>query len=66
MITNADMVEELEFGMIKCDGTYYYSQSHHDCKFLENGEMIDGGRRYIRSSVPTEIFKVKDGEFYGV
>src|SRR6056300_818397 len=50
MITNADVVESFEFGMIEQDGKYYYSQSHHDYKVLDNGKMIDGGRVYIRSS----------------
>ena len=63
MITNADVVETYEFGMIECDKTWYYSQSHHDCKFLSNGEMIDGGRVYIRSSVPSVVCVVKNGEF---
>ena len=62
MITNADIVEDLEFGMILVDGKYYYSQSHHDYKVVE-GKMIDGGRQYIRSSGSTDVFKIQDGEF---
>ena len=63
MITNADHVENLEFGMIKDkDGKFWYSQSHHDCLFIDD-QMIDGGRAYIRSSGPVQIFKVKDGVF---
>jgi hypothetical protein len=62
MITNADIVEELDFGLIESDNVLYYSQYHHDCKFLENGEMIDGGRKYIRSTVPAKLYKVVDGE----
>lgn len=62
MITNADIVEDLEFGMILVDGKYYYSRSHHDYKVVE-GKMIDGGRQYIRSSGGTEVFKIQDGEF---
>ena len=62
MITNADIVEDLEFGMILIDGKYYYSQSHHDYKVVE-GKMIDGGRQYIRSSGSTDVFKIQDGEF---
>ena len=34
MITNADIVESFEFGMIEVDGNYYYSQSHHDYKTI--------------------------------
>ena len=62
MITNADIVESLEFGMILVDGKYYYSQSHHDYKVVE-GKMIDGGRQYIRSSGGADVFKIQDGEF---
>ena len=62
MITNADIVESLEFGMIEDQGKYYYSQSHHDYKVVE-GKMIDGGRAYIRSSGTAEVFKIQDGAF---
>ena len=46
MITNADIVESFEFGMIEDDGKYYYSQSHHDYKVVGD-KMIDGGRTYV-------------------
>jgi hypothetical protein len=62
MITNADKVEDLEFGMVQDkDGNYWYSQSHHDCLFID-GKMIDGGRQYIRHSGEAELWKVKNGE----
>lgn len=63
MITNADIVESLEFGMIESEGKYYYSQSHHDYKVVGN-KMIDGGRAYIRSSGGSTNMRIKDGEFY--
>jgi hypothetical protein len=65
MITNADIVEELEFGMIKDkDNQWWYSASHHDCIFVDEGnQMIDGGRRYIRSTGNHTVFKIKDGKF---
>ena len=63
MITNADIVESLEFGMIEADGKYYYSQSHHDYKVVEN-KMIDGGRQYIRSSGGATIMHITNGKFY--
>ena len=63
MITNADIVESLEFGMIEVDGKYYYSQSHHDYKVVE-GKMIDGGRTYIRSSGGAISMHIKNGKFY--
>jgi cytochrome oxidase Cu insertion factor (SCO1/SenC/PrrC family) len=62
-ITNADQIEELSFAMITDnEGTYHYSQSHHDYKEID-GKMIDGGREYIRSTAGYELFKVKDGQF---
>ena len=65
MITNADIVESLEFGMIEVDGKYHYSQSHHDYKVIE-GKMIDGGRAYIKSSGGAISMRVKNGKFYAV
>ena len=63
MITNADIVESLEFGMILVDGKYYYSQSHHDYKVVGD-KMIDGGRAYIRSNGGAVAMHVKNGKFY--
>ena len=64
MITNADRVEELEFGLVvNDDGDWEYSRSTHDFKQFENGSMIDGGRSYIRSSGYHVVHRVKDGEF---
>jgi len=63
MITNADIVESLEFGMITDkDNYYYYSSSHHDCLFID-GKMIDGGREYIRSTGLEGVYKIKNGKF---
>ena len=62
MITNADVVEDFEFGMIQDkEGSWYYSSSHHDCVMIED-KMIDGGRVYIRGR-GYEYFKIKDGNF---
>lgn len=66
MITNADKVESLNFDMIKDkDGKFWYSQSHHDCLFIDNN-MIDGGRVYTRASGQVYPFKVKDGKLIEV
>lgn len=66
MITNADMVESFEFGMIKSStNEWYYSSSHHDCIFIED-KMIDGGRQYIRSTGLDGVFKIVNGEFVNV
>ena len=67
MITGADWVEDLKFGMIKCNGLWEYSQHVHDFRQTNCG-FIDGGREYIRvggGTVPeVTIFKVKNGEFH--
>lgn len=63
MITNADMIESLDFGMIESKGKYYYSQHRHDYKVIDD-KMIDGGRAYIRSGAhDVDVFKIQDGEF---
>ena len=64
MITNADMIEDFEFGMVVGDdGMTYYSQHRHDFCSFENGNMIDGGRSYSRSSGVVTYYKVVNGEF---
>lgn len=62
MITNADIIESLEFGMIYSKGKYYYSQSHHDYKVVDD-KMIDGGRAYIRSNYGATVMQVINGKF---
>lgn len=63
MICNADMVEGMSFGVVmNDDGLLEYSQSHHDFKMFKNGNMIDGGREYIRSSSLCEVYVVRNGE----
>jgi len=63
MITNADQIENFEFGMIEdTDGKYYYSQHRHDYKVIGD-KMIDGGRSYIRCSGQVDVFKIQDGKF---
>ena len=65
MITNADVVEDLDFYMAEdSDGSLHYSAHRHDYKVLENGVMIDGGRAYVRTNDSTELYRVKDGEFF--
>jgi hypothetical protein len=62
-IANADEVEKLTFGMVENDeGQLEYSQSRHDYKSFKNGNMIDGGRDYIRSSGNVKVFVVSDGQ----
>lgn len=64
MICGADIVETLEFGMVENDnGELEYSECHHEYKIFENGNMIDGGRQYIKSNGNVVVFRVVDGEF---
>lgn len=63
MITNADVIEELEFGMIEdSNSNLHYSAHRHDYKVVDNGNMIDGGRAYVRTNCNVIPFKVSDGE----
>jgi len=62
-IFNADEVEQFTFGMVEDDdGDLQYSRSHHDYKAFDNGNMIDGGRVYIRSSLNSKIYVVRNGK----
>ena len=66
MITNADMIETLEFGMIEGPEGWEYSQHRHDYRSV--GECaVDGGRSYFKRvgdlSVSTKFMKIVDGEF---
>ena len=62
-IANADVVESYYFGMIEDkDGTWWYSQSHHDYHMID-GKIIDGGRVYVRGN-GFEIYKIVDGKFH--
>ena len=65
MITNADKIESVEFGMKEHNGQWHYSQHRHD--FYTVGDVsLDGGRAYFRCvgnvNTPTKFFAVKDGE----
>jgi hypothetical protein len=65
MITNADCVENFEFGMIEdSTATWHYSQHRHDFRPVDDC-AIDGGRAYIRvvGGKEATTFVVKDGKF---
>ena len=68
MITNADKIEDFEFGCIEDDdGDLQYSAHRHDYKQFENGNMIDGGRSYIKSSMcQIHPHIVRDGKMIGL
>jgi len=63
MITNADRVEDHTFACVKdADGNLHYSQDRHDFISLDNGNIIDGGRAYVRTSIcDVFTYTVKDG-----
>ena len=66
MITNADAIEDAEFGMKEHNGKWHYSQHRHD--FYTIGDVsLDGGRAYYRCvgnvNSPTKFFEIKNGEF---
>jgi hypothetical protein len=68
MITNADRIEQAEFGLVEDDtGDLQYSAHRHDYKRFENGNMIDGGRAYIRCAAnEVKHYVVRNGEMVGV
>ena len=65
MITNADTIEDLVFHCIGDEkGNLHYSAHRWDYKTLDNGNMIDGGRAYIRTNCTTvKRHEVVDGKF---
>jgi len=64
MITNADRIESVEFGLVEDDaGDLQYSAHRHDYKRFENGNMIDGGRAYIRCAAnEVKHYVIRNGE----
>ena len=64
VIANADKIEQAEFGLVEDDaGNLQYSAHRHDYKMFENGNMIDGGRAYIKSSMcEVKYYVVRNGE----
>jgi hypothetical protein len=64
MIASADIIESVEFGLVEDDdGNLQYSAHRHDYKRFENGNMIDGGRAYIRASMcEVKYYVVRNGE----
>jgi hypothetical protein len=67
MITNADKIEDLEFGMVEGPDGWEYSQHRHDYRQVGNC-AVDGGRAYFRRiggdlSAPAKYMKIVDGKF---
>lgn len=62
-INDADRVEDLVFGCVINDqDELEYSESHHSFKHFKNGNMIDGGRAYVRASGKVSHYVVHNGE----
>ena len=62
-IFSADAIERFTFGIVEDDdGDLQYSKSNHDYKSFDNGNMIDGGRNYIRHSGNVKVYVVRDGQ----
>jgi len=66
MITNADKIEDLEFGMVEGPAGWEYSQHRHD--YRQVGDCaVDGGRAYFKRagdlSAPVKYMKIVNGEF---
>lgn len=68
-IASADIIEDLDFEMIKGTNGWEYSQHRHDFyEVLGTGLAIDGGRAYCRlvgnnMAHEPRAFRVKDGKF---
>lgn len=63
MISNADRIEGLTFDCVTdSEAHLWYSRHRHDCVQTDNGNIIDGGRAYTRTSA-AQVFTcvVKDG-----
>lgn len=66
VLSRGDHIEDKTFAMIRDDnGTLHYSSHVHDYVELDNGNVVDGGRDYIKSTIDTKIImmKIKDGRF---
>jgi len=64
MIANADRVEDMYFAMVLDDNNeLQYSRYRHDYRHFDNGNMIDGGRLYVRTNCHVRNYKIVNGEF---
>ena len=60
---NGTVVTKLARVIEDLNGDLVYSQHRHDFRMMKNGNMIDGGRAYVRANGMIRSFEVKDGEF---
>ena len=62
-IFGADSIEGAQVAMVEdSKGDLYYSAYRHDYKTLDNGNIIDGGRAYVKSNTGYRTFTVTNGE----
>ena len=62
-IFGADSLEGEKISMITdSNGDLHYSAYRHDYKVLDNGNMIDGGRAYVKCNTGYRIFTITNGE----
>lgn len=63
-ISDADSIDNIEIGMIYDSKTdqYKYSRDRHDYVSTVSGNVIDGGRAYVRGN-GFEMILLKDGKF---
>ena len=63
-IMNGDSVMEKNFGLVENDlGELEYSKTKSDEKVFSNGNMISGGRAYIKSNGDVKTFIIQNGRF---
>ena len=63
-IMNADSILDRHFGMVENDfGELEYSRQKNETKNFTNGNMISGGRNYIRAEGDVRTFKIQNGRF---
>ena len=58
LIVNAESCFSKTITGIVEDGTVYASRYRHDCVFLPSGDMIDGGRDYLKVSGTPKLVNI--------
>ena len=62
-ICNADSIDGETIAMIEdSKGDLHYSSYRHDYKVVDNGNMIDGGRSYVKTNTLVKCFSIKNGQ----
>lgn len=62
-ILDADSLEGKQVAMVEDSaGDLHYSAYRHDYKVLDNGNMIDGGRTYVKCNTGYRTFTITNGD----